>query len=245
MTDQTTSHKEGPDRRLLFAGLTVIGAAILVALVVALTGSETENAATGAPVADAAEVRTLLAGIPQDGFVLGRPDAPVTLVEYADLQCPFCARFAIATLPEIVERWVRPGRLRIEYRPLAFIGDDSIRAARVAAAAAAQDRAWHFTELLFHNQGGENSGYVDDGFLRTLLDAIPGLDATRALVSSERPAAQDAIDRATASAATDGVRSTPSFLIGRTADGRAGLKLLDVGNDADAFGDAIEKLQRG
>ena len=51
--------------------------------------------------------------------------SPVTLVEYADLRCPFCAQFALEVLPTIVRRYVRTGRVKIEYRGISFIGDDS------------------------------------------------------------------------------------------------------------------------
>ena len=65
-------------------------------------------------------------GIPQDGVALGDPDAPITLVEFADLQCPFCAEWAIEALPVYVEDYVRTGQMRIEFRPLTFIGNDSV-----------------------------------------------------------------------------------------------------------------------
>src|SRR4051812_750117 len=64
-------------------------------------------------------------GIPQQGAALGRPTAPVTLVEYADLQCPYCAEWARRTLPVLASDYVRSGRLRIVFRGLAFVGPES------------------------------------------------------------------------------------------------------------------------
>jgi protein-disulfide isomerase len=58
----------------------------------------------------------------------------VTLVEFADLQCPFCAQYARDALPRLIDRYVRPGRIRMQLRLLSFIGPDSECAARVAAA---------------------------------------------------------------------------------------------------------------
>ena len=69
---------------------------------------------------------------PRTGTAIGSPDAPVTLVEFADLQCPFCAQWATDAFPDLVEEYVRPGRLRIEFRGLAFIGPDSEKALRAA-----------------------------------------------------------------------------------------------------------------
>ena len=58
---------------------------------------------------------SLFAGIEQQGAALGSPNAPVTLVEYADLQCPFCAQWARDTLPTLVEDYVKGGKLRIVF----------------------------------------------------------------------------------------------------------------------------------
>ena len=117
------------------------------------------------------------AGIPEQGTFLGDPKAPATLVEFADLQCPFCAQFARDALPGLLSEWVRPGRLRLDLRLVSIIGPDSRVAARMAGAAALQDRLWPFAELFFLNQGTENSGYVTTPFLSAIATATPGLDA--------------------------------------------------------------------
>jgi protein-disulfide isomerase len=114
--------------------------------------------------------------VAQDGVYLGNADAPATLIEFADLQCPFCAEFATGELPGVIDSYVRDGRLRLELRLLAFLGPDSERARQVAHAAAMQDRMWDFTERFFRDQGPENSGYATDGFLQQLARQTPGLD---------------------------------------------------------------------
>jgi protein-disulfide isomerase len=114
--------------------------------------------------------------IPQNSVFLGDPDAPATLIEFADLQCPFWAEFANDQLPGVIDSYVRDGRLRLELRLLAFIGPDSERARQVAHAAALQDRMWNFTERFFRNQGPENSGYATDSFLERLARQTTGLD---------------------------------------------------------------------
>jgi hypothetical protein len=113
------------------------------------------------------------AGIPEHGTLLGHPRAPATLLEFADLQCPFCAEYARDALPGLLRDWVRPGRLRLDLRLVAFIGPDSTRAARTAGAAALQDRLWQFSELFYLNQGTENSGYVTESFLRAIAPRRP------------------------------------------------------------------------
>ena len=73
----------------------------------------------------AAEIDKLLRGIPQHRNVLGRPTAPTTLVEYVDLQCPFCQEFETQAMPALIKLYVRTGKTKVELRPVAFIGADS------------------------------------------------------------------------------------------------------------------------
>lgn len=181
-------------------------AAAIVLVVVALAGPGDDDEPSSTPSAQ----RELLEGIPQDGLALGSPDAPVTIVEFADLQCPFCAEYHQNVLPELVRRYVRTGDVRLELRLLRFLGPDSDRLARAAAAAAAQDRMWQFVGLAFERQGAENSGYATDEFVNSLAadsgveDADAGAPAERLVREGEQLAR------------TGGIESTPSFLIGPT-----------------------------
>ena len=65
-----------------------------------------------------AAVKSELDGIPQTGSVLGKATAPVTMAYFGDLECPICKDFTLGALGPIIERWVRPGKLRIEYLSL-------------------------------------------------------------------------------------------------------------------------------
>jgi protein-disulfide isomerase len=139
---------------LLVASVAVAGilaAGLIVASVVGARSGGTPAVASAG--ADAA----LLRGIPQDGAALGSPDAPVTLVEYADLQCPYCAQWSQTAFPELVRGYVRTGQLRMVFRGLAFVGPDSETAVRTAVAAGEQDRLWDVVRLLYANQGAENN----------------------------------------------------------------------------------------
>lgn len=71
-------------------------------------------------VAGTAEAAALLDGVPQSGIVLGSPEAPVTLVEYADLQCPYCRAWATYAFPELVRDYVRAGTVKIVFRGPTF-----------------------------------------------------------------------------------------------------------------------------
>jgi protein-disulfide isomerase len=185
-----------------------IGAAVsLIALAVALRTTEDEGAdPTPTPVVD-------LDGIPQEGRALGSPEADVTLVEYADLQCPACRAYTESYFPEIVDRYVRPGRVRTEFRGLAFIGPDSETALRWVLAAGLQNRLWHLQEALYRNQGGENSGWVTEELLRRLAGEIPGLDADRVLADAQGDEVSAQVAEAAAQAEAAEIRGTPGLAI--------------------------------
>jgi protein-disulfide isomerase len=188
----------------LLAGLAVV--AVLVAVVAAGGGGDGSHSGGGSPAATEAALK----GIPQSGITLGSPKAPVTMVEFADLQCPFCAEYHRNVFPELLSRYVRTGKLRIELRLLRFLGPDSDRLARVAAAAAAQNRMWQFVGLAYDRQGRENSGYATGEFVNR-LSADAGLRRPDAGAAAERQ-----VQRDEQAARTLGIDSTPSFLIGRT-----------------------------
>ena len=183
-------------RRRLRTLLAVLGAAavlVVVAIVVSSGGSNgaksrpgaAQKAATGT-IPGQKESAEMLAGIPQSGIHLGSPSAPVRLVEFADLQCPFCREYTLQTLPQLVQDYVRSGKVRMEFRDLAFLGKDSVTAGRHAAAAGEQDKLWNFIDVFYYNQGEENSGYVTPSFLHS-IDKAAGVDSPRPTPSPRRP----------------------------------------------------------
>ena len=151
--------------------------------------------------------------------------APVTVVEFVDLQCPVCAAAARDVLPQVVEH-VRAGRVKLELRTLSFLGPDSVRAARVAAGAERQGKLWAFVEAFYARQGAENSGYVSDDFLREVA-AAAGVDADAALERADGEFATQRLQRADAEAQEHGVTGTPTFVVQR--EGKAP-KVVDAGS---------------
>jgi protein-disulfide isomerase len=206
-------------RRLWQLGGALLLAAVVVVTIALAAGGGDDGRPVRQPgerLAGERESRTLLAGLPQDGAVLGEPDAPVTLVEFADLQCPFCARYATTVFPELVRRYVRGGQVRMIFRDVAFLGTDSVRAGQMAGALASQDKLWNFVDLFYVNQGAENSGYVTDPFLRKVARAISGADVERAMADRGLPAIADAMDAARREADSYSIPGTPSFAVGAT-----------------------------
>jgi protein-disulfide isomerase len=210
--------------KLLLAGAVLVVLAIAgVGLLSSGGGSATRR------VEGAGETRALLDGIPQHGNVLGARAAPVTLVEYADLQCPYCRDFDVQTMPLLVRRYVRTRRLKVVFRPLAFIGPDSVRGRNAVVAAGLQGRLFDVMELLYQNQGTENTGWLDDRLVRSVGTAVPGVDVSRLVDESSSTTVAREAQRFDDAAIADGVRATPTLLVGKSGGGlrrvdEAGLK---------------------
>lgn len=224
---------------LAFSGAAMLAAALIGGTVLLTRDSSqpaAESVTSGVTVTGAAAVNGLLAGIPQEGAMLGNRDAPVTLVEYADLQCPYCARVATGDFPSIVRDYVRRGNVRVIFNGLSFVGPDSVTALETALSAGKQNRLWHVVQLLYANQGTENSGWVSEGLLRGVGKAVPGLDGEAMLAGRSAGSIASARDEAQRSAATAGVTGTPSFAVGPTD----GVLTLLQSNDAQTVRGAIE-----
>jgi protein-disulfide isomerase len=176
-------------------------------------GSTTEPDST---VSGGAETAKLFRGIPQQLNALGNPKAPVTMVEFGDLQCPACRAFALDGLPAIVREYVRPGKVKLVFAGLAFLGPDSETALRATYAAGLQSRLWNFLDLLYRNQGAENSGWVTDELLRAAAKAIPGLDVGTMMAARRTTEVDNALLATQQQASSARVNTTPTFFAGPT-----------------------------
>ncbi|MGZ8634565.1 MAG: DsbA family protein [Solirubrobacteraceae bacterium] len=236
----------GLRRRRLRTLLAVLGAAaVLVVVAIVVSGGSSDKAKSRPAAAQKAsgaipgqkESAEMLAGIPQTGIYLGNPAAPVRVVEFADLQCPFCRDYSLQVLPQLVQDYVRTGKVRMEFRTLSFLGQDSVTAGRAAAAAAQQDKLWNFVDVFYFSQGEENSGYVTPSFLQRIEKAA-GVDPAEAATFAASPASLKPLNAANALADQLGVKSTPTVLVGKR-----GGKLTAVQadpTDVSAFKSAID-----
>ena len=207
--------------RWRFAGVLGVAAILATFLVAASQIGANDAKTTVSPQ----PVDSLFSGIEQQGIALGSPEAPVTLVEYADLQCPYCAQWARETLPVLVDEYVEAGKLRIVFRGLAFIGPDSDKALRTAIAAGQDDHLWELVHGLYASQGAENSGWVTDGLVGEIVSGVPGLEGDKLLSTRWGSSVEPELRRAAAAAERAGVHGTPAFQVGPTG-GR--LELVDV-----------------
>jgi protein-disulfide isomerase len=201
-------------RRTYQVGALAIATLVIVGvLLVTLTNPAATPLVPGKPVPGAGQARRLFAGIPQRGITVGRENAPVTLVEFGDLQCPYCAMFAKKALPSILTHFVRTGQVRLIFRNLDGLGSDSVRAAMMAGALGRQNHLWEFVDLAYRNQGDENSGYVTDDFLRAIAEVIPGVNVKQALNERSSAFVKGQIAQAMSLAHQLKLKVTPSFLL--------------------------------
>jgi protein-disulfide isomerase len=222
-------------RLLAFAGLAALVVAALLIIV-----NMGDDSSTSQPLD--------IADIPQDGMTLGSPDAPVTIVEYADYQCPWCGVFAREDLPQIIDDYVRSGRVQIEFRAHPFLGtseltspdNESVQSAVAASCANDQGMFWEYSHALFENQDGENNG----GFSRERLREIAeesGLDVDAWNSCMDDQTHLDEVIAGLEANQANGVTSTPTIDINgvRVAYTADGYDRLRTQIDAALNGEAI------
>jgi len=159
------------------------------------TGSSTGGFAyPGAPA-----VATLLNGIPQNKFVLGQPNAPVTLLEYIDLQCPICQSFETTELGSLITNFVRPGKLKIEMKPWNILDAkdgtiDSLRGQKATIAAAQQNKAFDFAQVLYENQQLEGTNWMNNLVISRIAASVDGLKLSKFQTDANSSSTQNLIN---------------------------------------------------
>lgn len=161
-------------------------------------------------VATSRPVRTSVADAP----ILGRPDAPVTLVEFSDYQCPFCQKFFATTLPALKLEYIDTGKLRYVFRDFPLeMHAQARKAAEAAYCAGEQGKYWDMHDVLFQNQRALAPPQLAEHARGVGVD---GAEFDECL-SSGRHAAR--VERGLADGAAVGVQGTPTFVVGKTKAG--------------------------
>ncbi|MFI2734111.1 DsbA family protein [Streptomyces sp. NPDC018711] len=170
---------------------------------------------------------------PADKLALGRADAPVVLIEYADFKCGYCGKFARDTEPALVKKYVGNGTLRIEWRNFPIFGEESEAAARASWAAGQQGRFWEFHKAAYA-EGAKEKGFGKDRLAALAKEAgVP--DAARFAKDADGKAAREAVGKDQEQGYALGATSTPSFLInGRPIAGAQPLETFTEAIEAAA-----------
>jgi protein-disulfide isomerase len=233
-------------RRMIQLG-GVIGAAVVIVVVILLAtgGGKKAGLATGSQKrSEVSAVTSLVGGIHQSGITLGNPNAPVTLQYFGDLECPICKEFTLGVLPAVIQKYVRTGKLKIEYHSLqtATHEQETFNAQQIAALAAGkQSLAWNYIELFYHEQGQESSGYVNESYLQGLAQQVSGLNLPNWTAARSDPALAEQVTHDAQTATQEGFTGTPSFLLGKSASKQAPFK-PETFTEAAPYEAAIEKL---
>ena len=147
-------------------------------------------------------------------LTLGRPSAPVTIVEFGDYQCTNCGAFARDTEPALVRNYVDTGVVRLVWRDFPWVDAQSVAAAVAARAAGMQGKFWAYHDYLFaHQSSDEHSGLVTRAYLRSVARRL-GLNMALFGRDVADPALAAAVRADKAFGEGLGVPGTPAFLIG-------------------------------
>lgn len=178
-------------------------------LIEAIQQLQNQNSGSGSQSPQTVDKNALVA---RDANRKGEANAPVSIVEFADFQCPFCGRHHQAVEPSILQEFVDTGKASYSYKHLAFLGPESVYSAVAAECAADQGKFWQFHDYLFEHQQGENEGAFEKPKLLEFGKAL-NLDMTRfeKCVNDDETIARVQAD--SAEAARLGVSSTPTFYV--------------------------------
>jgi protein-disulfide isomerase len=187
----------------------------------AVVAQATQNTAAAQPAAQAQQTPppagapvniTLKSNTPY----LGSSSAKVTVVEFADYECPFCEEFYKTVFPELKAKYIDTGKIKFVYQDFAFLGPDSNTAAEASHCAADQNKFWQYHDYLFNNQGPEGSGWATAAHQKEFAAAV-GLNTSQfnsCLDSGKYK--QEVLDE-TAAGRGYGVSGTPTLFVNGTA----------------------------
>jgi protein-disulfide isomerase len=204
---------------LLGGGAAVI--VVIVAVIIATGALKGKDAAEGASEVDGikgvSETRALIQGLPQNGTLLGNPNAPVTIHEFADLKCPACQQFEINSQKENVDKLVRTGKANLRLHLINIIdpnvGTTDGAIARIAANnLVASNKYWSFVSTTYYNQGLESDSWIDEAKLKDIAAQAPGVGAD-AINVRETPATRKLAADADKLAQSLGATGTPAFYV--------------------------------
>ncbi len=197
------------------ASVSLLAAALLALVIVfALRDGGGDE---GEPTSDVGILDQELERLPtelQSGNKLGRDDAPAKLIQYEDFRCPHCLSYTVNNEGFLIEEFVKPGLLQIEFRHLPVLGDASVRAAVGASCAAKQDRLFEYANRLFalHAENGTGSDLYEEDKLVELAGEL-GLDTEAFAACQAAPDSLSQVSSDIGAAREIGFQGTPRFTL--------------------------------
>lgn len=224
--------------RLIMIGLITLGAALLVFAFVWPSIR---------PIAEVVVVDPGTHPNPNDNS-MGNPNAPITIEEFSDFQCPFCERFHEQTEPLLRQYYIDTGQVRFVYRSMGNwvsrnIGGgrtESHDSALAAYCAGEQNKFWEMHAFLFANVLGEDVGSFTDQRIKAIAEKVEGLDMDQFNSCYDSGKYDDRIDQDMADGLAANINGTPGFLITYTVDGETRTRLISGAQPFNVFQTEIE-----
>jgi protein-disulfide isomerase len=165
----------------------------------------------------ASEANNLFKGIPQNGEVVGNPKAPTEMEMFIDVQCPVCQGYEVTSLPTVVQKYIRTGKVQLHLKPWAFIGgpgSQSFTGRLGVIAAAQQNKGYEYAKVLYDNQGAEESGWLSGREMAVIAASVNGLDLAQWRDDVNSSTAQATAKDVDKLATQKKVQGTPTILVG-------------------------------
>lgn len=150
---------------------------------------------------------------PGDPLAVGKPDAPVVMINYSDFRCPFCAKFSRDIEPELIKRYVEDGVLRLEWRDFPIFGEESTEAAKAGRAAAAQGKFWQYLGAIYQAAPPRGHPSLPHDKLVDYAKQVGITDIPKFEADMNDSATMAAIQADANEGSETGVSSTPTFLV--------------------------------
>jgi protein-disulfide isomerase len=225
---------------LLIAGALVVVLVVVLAIFIATSGGSDSDELVGLLEEASANLPADLV----DGAKIGSADAPVKITAFEDFQCPFCLKFTAEQEGEIIEQFVKTGRVQFDYQHLPILGAESVKAALASQCAADQDKFWQYHNRLFLEQarndqiGNEklNVGRFSDDNLKKFAGEV-GLDTAEFNTCFDSSEHLDLITEQQRVARQFGITGTPGFLVNGQPLGAG------TPSDIDAWRQLVEQVE--
>jgi protein-disulfide isomerase len=225
---------------MLIAGALVVVLVVVLGVFIAMgSGNESDDL-----VALLEDASTNLPTDMVDGAKIGSDDAPVKITAFEDFQCPFCLKFTAEQEGEIIEQFVKTGRVQLEYQHLPILGTESVRSALASQCAADQNKFWQFHNRVFLEQarndqiGDEklNVGRLSDDNLKKFAGEV-GLDTAAFNACFDSSEHLDLVTEQQRTARQFGITGTPGFLVNGQPLGAG------TPSDIDAWRQLVENVE--
>ncbi|MCT2223183.1 DsbA family protein [Microbacterium paraoxydans] len=222
MTDSARPSRNELESRLTFYKRLTIGLAILCAflglVVIAQLTNGGDAAAHPEPSGSASSSASEIASREEDDYAaVGDVDAPVALVQWTDMRCPYCAAVHRETLPTIIDEYVDKGLVRLEVRDVSFFGEQSENAAVAARAAGKQGKFFEYLDAVYEAAPENDHPDLPREKLLSFAEAAGVPDLAQFTADLDDPALHEAAQQSTTDAQRLGVNAVPFFVAGDTA----------------------------